>query len=301
MQNYAFLFNEWWYVLILALVMVLSGEIKQYNLFSPFYSYIIDKVKNKKLLVMMISFLGGILPIPGRVIVSAGLLDTIASNDPLKRSKLGIIDYLATHHYYNWSVLESTILIPMAVLSLSYWSVMGYLWPLLLGSIIFTGTYIWKLKSEDINISKNVTCERSDIKPWYGFIKWDIIIFLFGIILFGNFVKHYNSFFKDYIQTCLTNNLQFALLSIIAFIASFVLGSSSKFAGIVALLTSVCGLHYFTYFFALEYTGYLLSPNHKCVYIGMSYFKTPIWEYYKVLVLWSLVLLGIGIASLSFY
>lgn len=298
MYNYTFLFNEWWYVLILASVMILSGEAKQYNLFGSLYSYIIDKIKNKKLLVVMISFLGGILPIPGRVIVSAGLLDTIAPKDPLKRSKLGIIDYLATHHYYNWSILESTILIPMAVLSLSYWNVMYYLWPLLLSTIIFTVVYISTLKSEDIEISKNGINKITDIKPWYSFIKWDVIILLFGIILFGNFVKHYNSIFKELIQTCLTNHMHFTILSAAAFMASFILGSSSKFAGMVALLTSVFGLHYFTYFFALEYIGYILSPNHKCVYIGMSYFKTPIREYYKVLILWSLVLFGVGLISL---
>ena len=33
MENYIFLFNEWWYVLILAGIMLTTGIIKQYGLF----------------------------------------------------------------------------------------------------------------------------------------------------------------------------------------------------------------------------------------------------------------------------
>jgi hypothetical protein len=296
MQNYMYLLNEWWYVLILIGVMFVSGCVKRYNLFIPVYNYLIKRVKNQKVLVALLSFIGGILPIPGRVIISAGLLDTIAPDDPKKRSKFGIIDYLATHHYYLWSIMETTILIPMAVLSISYWEVMRHLWPLLLGTIAFLILYINTLKNEDIH---NFTIPNTiDTTPWHKFIKWNIIIYLMGIIIFGNYIKHYGDCVKAYIQIFANNGAYFSIISLISFLASFILGSSSKFVGIATLLTSIFGIHYFTYFFALEYIGYLLSPSHKCVYIGMSYFRTPLWDYYKVLILWSILLFSIGLLSL---
>ncbi len=123
------LFKNQEYLIFLAGVMVCSGIIKSNNYFTPIFSWLLDKVKSKKLIVYLISFVSGVLPVSGRVSVSAGILDTLAPKDSCKsRSKFGIIDYLATHHYYLWSPLEKTIIIPMAVFSMSYLQVMSYLW-----------------------------------------------------------------------------------------------------------------------------------------------------------------------------
>ena len=302
MQNYMFLFNEWWYVLILAGVMLISGVVKKYNLFGPLYARIINKVHNKKILVVLISFLGGILPIPGRVIVSAGLLDTIAPDDPSKRSKFGIIDYLATHHYYCWSPLEKTVLIPMAVLKLSYFGVIAYTWPLLVVSLLVLIGYILNLSSDDVTIrsvDQPAPITEKIVKPWYMMINWNTLILVMVVIIVGNFIKEYGVNLKGYVETVardVNGYFTFLFASLLAFFASFVMGSSGKFAGMTALLTSIFGLSYFTYIFALEFAGYLLSPCHKCVAIGMSYFHTPMKAYYKVILIWSalLVLTGLG-------
>jgi len=45
------------------------------------------------------------------------------------------------------------------------------------------------------------------------------------------------------------------------------------------------------WFFAIDYAGYLLSPTHKCVMIGNSYFGTPLGVYYKALGIWALLLI----------
>lgn len=304
MQNFLFLFNDWWYILILMGVMVLSGVIKRNNLFGTFYNFLIRKVKNKKLLVVLVSFFGGILPVPGRVIVSAGLLDTIASDDPAKRSKFGIIDYLATHHYYLWSPLEKTILIPMAVLKISYLEMLSYTWPLLVVSLLVLIVYILMLKPGDIEVRDVNKVSKCNItyKPWYQFINWKIIGFVFCVIVAGNFIKESGGTIKNYIEM-ISNNfngsiITFIWISIVAFLGSLAMGSSSKFAGIAALLTSIFGLPYLTYIFAIEYAGYLLSPMHKCVAIGMSYFGTPLKKYYAVLLLWSVLLIITGILTL---
>ena len=307
MQSYVFLFDEWWYALILIGIMVVSGLIKQYNLFSPFYNFLIDKIKNKKLLVVLMSMFGGVLPIPGRVIISAGLLDTIASKDPAKRTKFGIVDYLATHHYYLWSPLEKTILIPMAVLNLSYFQVLHHTWPLLLVSVLFLFGYIFQLDPNTIVVDTHRTRNKEDIveddKRWYQFIDWKLIVFVLGVIIIGNYIKQCHSIISHYIETTARSTdynhyFTFAIMSAMAFLGSFVLGSSSKFAGMVVLLTNIFGMPYFTYLFALEFAGYLLSPSHKCLAIGMSYFKTPIKKYYAVILLWCAAIVFVGILTL---
>lgn len=303
MENYIFLFNEWWYVLILAGIMLSTGIIKQYGLFVPFYNFLIRRVKNKKILVVLLSLFGGILPVPGRVIISAGLLDTIAPDDPKKRAKFGIIDYLATHHYYLWSPLEKTVIIPMAVLKLSYLGVLSYTWPLLLVSILFLIWYIWTLKSEDVEV-KSIPKKEDKEKNWFSFIDWKNILLILIVIIIGNLIKHDCGSIKVYVEqlahSISTGTFMFLGISVLAFISSFVMGSSSKFAGTTALLTSIFGLKYFTYLFAIEFAGYLLSPVHKCVAIGMTYFKTPIKTYYKVLTIWSIILIITGILAVIF-
>lgn len=298
MENILFLFNDWWYVLIMLGIMACSGFIHQYQLLTPTYNFLLHKFKNKKLIVTLISAIGGILPIPGRVVVSAGMLDTIATQDPNKRAKFGIIDYLSTHHYYLWSPLEKTVIIPMAVLRLTYFQVLSYTWPLLLVSLIVIFVYIWRTDPDDIIINEDI--KKVDTKPWYSYIRWGTIFFVLGVIMFSNLIKHNMGDIKEYTEALVahTNMIEFILTSMFIFGLSFAMGSSSKFAGITAIVTSVLGMHYFTYLFALEFAGYLLSPTHKCVAIGMSYFKTPIVQYYTPIVIWSILLIITGIGTL---
>lgn len=303
MNSYLYLLDEWWYIIILICVMVVSGIVKQNNLLTPIYSFLLTYIKNKKLLLLLLSFVGGVLPIPGRVIISAGLLDTIAPINPSKRAKYGIVDFLATHHYYLWSPIEKTILIPMAVLKISYIGVLAYTWPLLVVSLLFLMAYIWTLDSNDISpqIYNEYTLDKtqrtSRIKDWIKFIKWETVFILLCILVIGNYVKHSDLEIKVYIES-ISHLSSFLWLSVISFLGSFILGSSSKSAGITSLLTSILGIHFFTYLFAIEFAGYLLSPCHKCVTIGMRYFQTPIKQYYFVILLWCLLLVVTGIITL---
>ena len=191
------------------------------------------------------------------------------------------------------------MLIPMAVLKLSYWTVLAYTSPLLLLSLLFLVGYIWTLDPDDVcvkSIDESKSNKQSH-KPWYKHINWGTIAFVFGIIVAGNLIKEYSGSIKSFIESSATG-YNFALVSLIAFASSLVMGSSSKFAGVTALLTSIFGLPYFTYLFALEFAGYLLSPFHKCVAIGMAYFKTPVKQYYTVLSIWSALLVLVGLITL---
>ena len=172
------------YVLFMFFIMITMGIIKNENLFSSLFSYINVKTKSKRMTLFFISLFGGILPISGRVAVSANMIYSLTPNCDTRecrksKSKLGIIDYISSHHYYLWSPLEKTIIIPMAILGLSYLKVMSYLWPLLLITSLYILWFIFvKIKEEDILINLNEYKNYSLI----NIIK-NILPFLLSIIL----------------------------------------------------------------------------------------------------------------------
>ena len=107
-------------------IMILGGFIREYHVLNDVYSLAKKYIKDNRVMIILTSILGGVLPIPGRVALSAPLLDAIAPPDKKKRSAFGIIDYLSTHHYYWWSPLEKTIILPMAALGITYREMLGY-------------------------------------------------------------------------------------------------------------------------------------------------------------------------------
>ena len=62
----------------------------------------------------------------------------------------------------------------------------------------------------------------------------------------------------------------------------------------MVILTSLYGLAYLPWFFAVDFAGYILSPMHKCVAIGKMYFGTSLSYYGKLLGGWALLLVAIS-------
>ena len=278
------LIKNQWYLFYLAGIMVVAGYAKHYNWFFPVYQYVVNRVKSKRAVVALVSALTGVLPIPGRVSVSAGVLDTISTKGKA-REKLGMIDYLSTHHYYLWSPIEKTIILPMAAFGLSYWALMSYMWPLLVGCFTVVLFYLFVvLKEDDISIEPaELKPDRQDgIPDPTKLVDWQLIILLAVIIVFGNFAQEYT---LEIQQFATDSGLTIIQMSVISFIGSFFLGSSSRFSALTVIATSIFGIEYLAWFFALDYAGYILSPVHKCCFIGWRYFKTPIFMYYKALVI----------------
>jgi len=315
------------YIIFLISVMISAGIIKKNNLFDSLFA-LIQKIKSKRAIVMLVSFFGGILPIPGRVLVSAGILDTIAPEERIPRAKFGIIDYISTHHFYLWSPLEKTVVLPMAALGISYGTFIGYVWPLVIISIIYILFYIFYiLKEEDIILNlDNKTFNYNHfwlgtmplffgifllifgIPPWYvfpvitlwyiiytrtsvkealGYINIELVIVLTIVILVGGYVQNNIAPFEQ----LLGNNLSLFLASLVAIGLSFVMGSSGKYAGIVAILVSIYGIQYLVWFLVLEFAAYNLSPTHKCTHIGRMYFGTKYIDYTKTIFWWMLILI----------
>jgi len=276
-----------WFVAFVAAIMVLTNLINAKGYFVPFYNFLEKRIKSKRLLIVLISAISGILPVPGRVIISAGALDTLAPNDG-RRKTYGIISYLSTHHYYFWSPLEATVLIPLSVLSISYIYFLSLIAPLLIAVIGITLYYIFfVLKEEDVIINKVERKEHNIVKN----IKWDVIALTALVIITGNGIKMYSD---SIVEFFMSYNSSIFFASVIAFVTSFILGSSSKFAGITALLVTVFGINYLPLFFALGYSGYLISPLHKCLIIAKSYFNVDI-ELYKIL-----LLIGTGLVTIGY-
>lgn len=277
-------------------VMLFTGYANAFNIINKIQNIFSKIIKNNKLLLIILSAIGGVLPIPGRTIVSAGLLDTVIGKNSKLRPKFGTLNYLATHHYYLWSPLEKTIIISMAVLNVGYWGVLSYTWPLIVISLgVLVGYVLIAMKDIDINISEiNSINQTSSLNP-FNFIKWKALLFVYMAIVLGNFAKSYST---EIIEWATAQSTNFILISITSFVAAWLMGSSSKFAGIVAILCGIFGLEYFVYFFAIEYAGYLLSPMHKCNAISCSYFNTPVKDYLKVLIIWALVIVAYGVFTI---
>lgn len=304
--------------------MFITGTLKDKGYLVDIFSLLKQRIKSKKAVVFLVSLFGGVLPIPGRVALSASMLNSIAPVDDKKRKKFGIIDYLATHHYYLWSPLEKTTIIPMAVLGLTYMQFMSYIWPLLLISGLYISYYILSLKDDEIDIEvsedainwKNIgfvvlpfftTILISCLTQyyfiafsiftlylvWYSnnwkklieYINWELVLIVALVIILGNLAGAYYGEMETYIKS-FTNPQGIVFVAMISFLASFLLGSSAKYASIVSLLTSVFGMQYFVLFFTLEYSAYLISPSHKCLPIGQKYFHTGFLTYLKALIIW---------------
>lgn len=313
------------FLVYLIFIMFVTGILKERGYLMDIFRLLEQKVKSKRMVVFLVSLFGGILPIPGRVALSASMLNSIAPVDNKKRKKFGIIDYLATHHYYLWSPLEKTVIIPMAVLSLTYVQFMSYIWPLLLISGLYIGYYVMSLKDDEIDIEVNddpinwknvmlvvipflstilmcvffteyyfgfftaftlwLTYYSNSWKKLLGYVNWELIGIVSLVIVLGNLVGSYYDVIESYIKQY--NKPQYILIvSVLSFLSSFMLGSSAKYASIVSLLTSVFGMEYFVLFFTLEYSAYLISPSHKCLPIGQKYFHTGFMTYLKALIVW---------------
>jgi hypothetical protein len=137
------------------------------------------------------------------------------------------------------------------------------------------------LKEEDIviDLNRNACCNHAHAPEKIQWINWKVLIWVAGVIILGNYIK---TFDKEMIEI-VTNSGSIAIAALLSFLFSFAMGSSSKYAGFVALLTKIFGIKFLPLFLAIDYAGYMFSPTHKCFTIGKTYFDTPILEFYKAI------------------
>jgi hypothetical protein len=328
-------------------IMIVGGLVKNYGVLNEVFVVLRNTFRSNRLVVAATALAGGVLPIEGRVVMSAPLLDSIASDKSQSRSKFGIVDYLSTHHYYWWSPLEKTVALPMAALGLSYTQYMTHTIVPLIITLAFAGTFIFAYVKETdveiidsariiswnrllkgwgpiiatmiflltVNTKENpyllsvwfpsLTCYYSYICndwKWGKYINWQFLGLAVVVLTLSAVMGELSEPVKEYLKHVSTIKVPGALYiaSVVGFLASFAMGSSGKYAGLVSILVKGFGIHYLTWFLCVEYAGYIISPMHKCLLIGQQYFGTPFRKYYSILIWLILALVGWGAITLSF-
>jgi hypothetical protein len=277
------LVEDWQYVVALAAVLVLSYNAKKYDVFQPFYKFLAKRIKSKRAVLAITSATTAVMPINGRTVISGGILQTLAPEDK-RRKKFAVIDYLNAHHFYFWSPLEASVLLPMAALHITYWQFFGRIWPMLLTVVVCALWYTFGVVKEedvDIVIDEKRTIHKLDRSKY---LKEGALTVLFVALLniTGNILNYNSAWFDHFMHSVNKNGILIPVL-IVSFAISWLLGSSEKFSGVIGITSTVFGVAYLPILFAVNWIGYILSPMHKCMLLGKRFFGADWKDYYKVL------------------
>lgn len=292
------LFAGYPYLALLASVLTLSYFARKYDVFQPLYAFLAKRIKSKRAVVALASAITGILPIEGRVVVSAGVLSTMAPAEGEKRKKFAVLDYLSTHHFYFWSPIEKTVVIPIAVLGISYGTFIVGVLPMLAAMIVATLFYIFGVMKEDdidITIRGKREVQKIDVRKYFA-RSVNTLFTVAVILLLGAFAKHYAENFEGLVAAAHTSG--WTILVVVALIVgSFIMGSSGKYASLLAVALPVYGVAYLPLLFTAAWAGYMLSPVHKCMIIGQRMFGASLKEYYKIVSFITALVFLVGVAS----
>ena len=274
MQTFKLLFNGQETLLVLLSAFIIGGVFKSHKLFLPVFELLLRHLKSKRLGLLMISLVSGILPIEGRVSVSAPVLDSLVldTHKPAgstcccpketsphthvsTRSKMGILDFLATHHYYLWSPLEKSVLIVMAGLGLTYPQFLAYTaLPLFLYLTFLVVTVFTYIKEEDIAITEPslsdeelpsvfhilpfflgialsvvfspawvfpfvalyyILLSKTGLRTLFSFIRWDTLAFVALVIAAANVLKSNSGAIQDLLVMKTANADDFVIVGAI--------------------------------------------------------------------------------------
>jgi|WetSurMetagenome_2_1015567.scaffolds.fasta_scaffold59288_2 hypothetical protein len=169
--------------------MLLAKLFSDEKLFSRYTSLVLPH--HRKLQLLITAVFTGVLPISKRMNVALPLYTDLTNSDNTIRSiqtnqKMGIVSYLATHHYGLWSPLGSPAIITMACFGFSYASFMNFMLPFLISYLAFLAYYIHKcIEVEEIALIPN--------RSWYTFntAVIHVIPFLMSVLVSFYVPPHY--------------------------------------------------------------------------------------------------------------
>lgn len=256
-----FLSYKYIYIVYLFCVLFMSTIAKQENIFQDIYTLLFRHLKSKKLILLLVSCISGILPVPGRIIISAGIMDTL-TNKSKNRKKIGILNYLATHHYYLWSPLEKSVIIPIAVFGLTYIQFMHYtIWPLIISIAFCLGYLMFCISENDItfNTLETYIINKSRVMA--------LCVSLMGIICLTIVFNIYTAIIVASIMSLLLLIItRKSIVQILKQINYKVLG----FLYLIILLANLVGFYQVELTkFVEEYTNII---HKESVYLGWQYF-----------------------------
>jgi len=154
-------------------------------------------------------------------------------------------------------------------------------------AIIYGIDFLWAFGS--LTVYYMVVTKTFDIPKLFSYVDWKIIIWVAVIIFAANLARQNTDAIKTFLSDTgmdINTWTGFLYLTAISFAGSFALGSSSRFGALMIIMTSIYGIQYLPWFFAIDFVGYLISPMHKCVTIGMLYFGTKLRYYITILGMW---------------
>ena len=319
------------FLLVICSIMIIVGVFKDNKVLDSMYYDLSRCIKNKKLLLCILSTIYGILPIPGRITIATGMFDT-CTNKKKDRSELGILAYLATHHYYLWSPLEKSVLLVIASTGMTYIDFICNMWIYIAMLLLATYYYVVFIMKDVSDILVDMAPSPRDSKKIIDSLNLGVGVLLccagvFNVALFfpifaGYVLYRYSTSLRkaySYIDIKLLSVISIIILIsftiqlhttdiqafasqlatryglhvalVVSFLAALLLGSSSRFAAITVIMTSIFGVVYMPLFYIIDFCGYLLSPAHKCVSISTMYFKTKFVAFYKTVGIISLILI----------
>jgi hypothetical protein len=236
-------------LLVLLSAFIIVGIFKTQGLFIPVFTLVSNKLKSKRIGLLCVSLISGILPVEGRSSVSAPILDSLvctgkdSCSTNHSRAKMGVLDYLATHHYYLWSPLEKSVIILMAGLGLTYSQLLAYtIWPLLAYLVYLIYVIFIYIKEDDVVLIKPnksptlsdffqvvpfltglilsmffppyivfpiitvyyILTNSTNVKEVLSFIKWDTLALVAGIIILSNILKSNSKEISDFFLVTFT-------------------------------------------------------------------------------------------------
>lgn len=310
--------------LLLASVMVVAHVYVERAVLDAAFDWLRTRVRSRRLLLALVSAVFGVMPIPGRISVISAVLDTLKPKDQ-PAPEFGIVAYLASHHYYLWSPMEKSVVLSMAGLGISYQTFMGWIAPPLLVLLAISVAYIFIAVPEDriawiderrpaaagrgIDLLLFITAfvaaiagvssglsfgalavitmlrHRVSLRSAAAAVDWRLVAVVVGVVVAGQLIQQHSAAFEAWFQGLAEDGLSIWAGGAVAFSLSFILGSSARYAAIAVLGAAIYGRESFVFFFLVDFAGYLLSPTHKCVWIGRMYFGTSLARYYRMLTL----------------
>ena len=323
------------YLFGLIAVFMIGGMLREGGYFAQFYNKVASLFDSKRAVLFIMSLIGGILPVEGRCSVSAPFIDSITDKDSKGRSKMGIVDYLSTHHYYLWSPIEPSVLIFMSVLGLSYASFLQVtLLPLIAYLFFLLAMIVIYVREDDIDLIEFpeylnnaahvlpmgrlviATFIATLFIPFYvtfplltgllaydtnhsfkemlKYVNWTIIQIVGIIIAIATYLGTKQ---EEYIHLLTDQPIHLGVLLFCVFLASLMMGSSTKFAGLGAAVVAATNIAILPLVLIAEFIGYLFSPAHKCFSICKLYFKTKMGTMYGFLLLLSVFLAAASVVT----
>ena len=277
------------FTVILFIVYSICMVYKSKSILSDFLS----NIKNDNLAGKVTILISGCLPIPGRIVLCSSILKAFAKN---KDGDTGLAAYIGTHHYYLWSPVEKSVIIIIGGIGISYLDFLYMMWVPLLVYGIFMVVALRKVNidrsgnrdtksgiSPTIDICLLVLCLT--VSCFFPIILYTLTTYLlyliikykcklkefrridYKTILFVSIVLVISSIVKqnhELLYGIVSNETTLGGAVILSFIMSYLLGSSSKFAGICLIAVSIFGVEYLCLFYTIDFCGYMLSPCHKC-------------------------------------